>query len=267
MSGQLGIQQTHGSYDIVAACAGMAYGLLDVVRILQEVKRPVLMVCAEKFSDKIGNVRTSRMIFGDGAAAMVIGVAPQGVQTDIEYLQAYASGPATQVNSIIWPNPAFDNNITVFGPEVKALAGRYLVQMIEELRALPDPDGQAASLLDSVDLVVPHQANKTMVSQLATQAGLTLDSVYFNIAQVGNASSASIPLAIHDAVRDGVITKPVRIFAPGFGAGAVAGYAVMRVDPAIVVTTKLALHQAPPAASTTQHLPEQSSEDIRLAFG
>ena len=202
MSGQLGIQQTHGSYDIVAACAGMAYGLLDVVRILQEVKRPVLMVCAEKFSDKIGNVRTSRMIFGDGAAAMVIGVAPQGVQTDIEYLQAYASGPATQVNSIIWPNPAFDNNITVFGPEVKALAGRYLVQMIEELRALPDPDGQAASLLDSVDLVVPHQANKTMVSQLATKAGLSLDSVYFNIAQVGNASSASIPLAIHDAVRD-----------------------------------------------------------------
>jgi len=266
MSGQLGIQQTHGSYDIVAACAGMAYGLLDVVRILQEVKRPVLMVCAEKFSDKIGNVRTSRMIFGDGAAAMVIGVAPQGVQTDIEYLQAYASGPATQVNSIIWPNPAFDNNITVFGPEVKALAGRYLVQMIEELRALPDPDGQAASLLDSVDLVVPHQANKTMVSQLATQAGLPLDSVYFNIAQVGNASSASIPLAIHDAVRDGVITEPVRIFAPGFGAGAVAGYAVMRVDPATVVTTKLPLHQAPPAASTTQHLPEQSSEDIRLAF-
>jgi 3-oxoacyl-(acyl-carrier-protein) synthase III len=267
MSGQLGIQQTHGSYDIVAACAGMAYGLFDVVRILQEVNRPVLMVCAEKFSDKIGNVRTSRMIFGDGAAAMVIGVAPQGVQTDIEYLQAYASGPATQVNSIIWPNPAFDNNITVFGPEVKALAGRYLVQMIEELRALPDPDGRAASLLDSVDLVVPHQANKTMVSQLATQAGLSLDSVYFNIARVGNASSASIPLAIHDAVRDGVITQPVRIFAPGFGAGAVAGYAVMRVDPAVVLTTKLSLRQAPLAASTTQHLPEQSSEDIRLAFG
>jgi len=110
-------------------------------------------------------------------------------------------------------------------------------------------------------------ANKTMVSQLATQAGLSLDSVYFNIAQVGNASSASIPLAIHDAVRDGVITKPVRIFAPGFGAGAVAGYAVMRVDPAMVDTTKLPLHQTPLPASTTQHLPEQTSEDIRLAFG
>ena len=138
------------------------------------------------------------------------------------------------MNSIIWPNPAFDNNITVYGPEVKALAGRYLVQMIEELKVLPDPDGIAASLLESIDLIVPHQANKTMVSQLAMQAGLSADSLYFNIEQVGNASSASIPLAIHDAVRDGVIKEPMRIFAPGFGAGAVAGYCVMRIDPAVV---------------------------------
>ena len=51
---------------------------------------------------------------------------------------------------------------------------------------------------------------------------------------MGNTSSASIPIAIHDAVRDGVIDRPMRIFAPGFGAGAVAGYVVMRVDPAIM---------------------------------
>ena len=48
-------------------------------------------------------------------------------------MQTYAGGPVSQVNSIIWPNAAFDNNITVFGPEVKALAGRYLAQMINEL--------------------------------------------------------------------------------------------------------------------------------------
>ena len=134
MSGQLGIQQTHASYDLVAACAGLPYGLSEAARILQEVERPILLVCAEKFSDKIGNVRPSRMIFGDGAAAIVVGVAPEGEPTDIEYLQTYASGPATEVNSIIWPNPEFDNNITVYGPEVKSLAGRYLNQMIEELK-------------------------------------------------------------------------------------------------------------------------------------
>src|SRR5450631_3862600 len=177
------------------------------------------------------------MIFGDGAAAIVVGVAAQGQPPDIEYLQTYASGPAGQVNSIIWPNPAFDNNITVYGPEVKALAGRYLVQMIDEIKNLPDPDGVGGSLLASIDLIVPHQANKTMVSQLASEAGLSADSLYFNIEKVGNASSASIPLAIHDAVRDGVIKEPTRIFAPGFGAGAVAGYAVMRIDPAVVAVS------------------------------
>ena len=140
--------------------------------------------------------------------------------------------------------------------------------MGSELKELPDPDGKAASLLDSIDLIVPHQANKTMVSQLATQAGLSLDSVYFNIAQVGNASSASIPLAIHDAVRDGVIKEPVRIFAPGFGAGAVAGYAVMRIDPAVVVVADPSGGRAPAAESgTRQPQPEQSSDDVRLAFG
>jgi 3-oxoacyl-[acyl-carrier-protein] synthase-3 len=267
ISGQLGIQQTHASYDLVAACAGMPYGLAEAVRILQEVERPVLVVCAEKFSDKIGNVRPSRMIFGDGAAAIVVGVAPEGQDPDIEFLQTYASGPATQVNSIIWPNPAFDNNITVYGPEVKSLAGRYLIQMIEELKALPDPSGAAETLLDSIDLIVPHQANKTMVVQLAADAGLSDENLYFNISEVGNASSASIPLAIHDAVRDGVIKEPVRVFAPGFGAGAVAGYSVMRVDPDVVAIAENKLRVAPVAGPEMQPPPEQSTDNVGLAFG
>jgi len=267
ISGQLGIYQTHASCDIIAACAGMAYGLSDAVRILQEVQRPVLVVCVEKFSDKIGNVRPSRMIFGDGAAAFVIGVAPEGEAPDIEFMQTYASGPASQVNSIIWPNPEFDNNITVYGPEVKALAGRYLAQMIDELKVLPDPDGLKDSLLQSIDLIVPHQANKPMVTDLALKAGLTADSLYFNIEKVGNASSASIPLAIHDAVRDGVIKEPVRIFAPGFGAGAVAGYCVMRIDPAVVAIAAHVPTAVVASSEDTEPAHEPSSDDVQLAFG
>ena len=87
LTGQLGMQQTHASVDLVAACAGLAYGLSEAVRLLQEVDRPVLLVCAEKFSDKIGTVRPSRMIFGDGASAIVIGPAPAGESGDIDLLQ------------------------------------------------------------------------------------------------------------------------------------------------------------------------------------
>lgn len=262
LSGALGIYQSYASFDLIAACAGMPYGLAEAVRLIQEVERPVLVVCVEKFSDKIGNVRPSRMIFGDGAAAILVGVAAPGETPDIDYVKTYASGPESQVNSIIWPNPDFDNNITVYGPEVKALAGRYLAQMLDEIKALPDPDGKAGSLLESVDLIVPHQANKTMVIDLAAQSGLTANQLYFNIERMGNTSSASIPLAIYDAVSEGVITRPTRIFAPGFGAGAVAGYAVMRVDPSVMAPR----WSEDPGPLQQRSVPESTSEDISQAF-
>src|SRR6267154_1458834 len=172
ISGQLGMFQTHASFDLVAACAGMVYGLAECVRLLQEVNRPGMLVCAEKFSDKIGSVRPSRMIFADGAAALVIGPAPSGAAADIDLIQTYASGPFSEVNSIIWPNPEFDNSITVYGPEVQSLVRRYLTQMMQELSEARDPEDPARSLLDTIDLVVPHQANRTMVTKLAGAVGL-----------------------------------------------------------------------------------------------
>ena len=261
LSAELGIYQTHNSSDIVAACAGMPYGIAEALRILDEVDRPVLVVCAEKFSDKIGNVRTSRMLFADGAAAMVIGPAPAGTEPDIDVVQTYASGPWKEVNAIVWPNPDFDNNITVYGPPVRALAQRYLLQMLEELRSIDGIHG-GDKLIDDIDLVVPHQANKTMVTELAVEAGLSPDQLYFNIQRVGNTSSASIPLAICDAVKEGVIDKPMRIFAPGFGAGAVGGYSVLRIDPAVVAE----LDKTPEAAETKFPEAVSSSEDVRVGF-
>jgi len=234
LSGRLGMLQTHASCDLVAACAGLPYAVAEAVRLLEETGRPALVVAGEKFSDKIGTVRASRMLFGDAAAALVIGPAPAGAPPDVEVFQTYASGPMSEVDSIIWPNPDFDNNVTVYGPEVRALVKRYMEQMIAELRALPHPDGEAGSLLDAIELVVPHQANKTMVTAVAAAVGLAPERLYFNIERVGNTSSASIPLALQDAVRDGVFTRPTRIFAPGFGAGAVGGYIVARIAPGVV---------------------------------
>jgi 3-oxoacyl-[acyl-carrier-protein] synthase-3 len=219
------------------------------------------VVCAEKFSDKIGNVRTSRMLFGDGAAAVVIGPAPEGAETDIEFLQTYASGPVSEVNSIIWPNPEFDGDLTVYGPEVKALAKRYLNQMVDEMRQLPARRG-GGSLLDEVDGMVPHQANKVMLRELAAKAGIPADKVYFNIERMGNVSSASIPIALHDAVAEGVVDRPMRLFCPGFGAGAVGGFVVLRLDPAVVVLERA-------AAGTTSGAGDgrdTSSEDVRIGF-
>ena len=267
LSGELGLQQTHASADLIAACAGLPYGLAEAIRQLQEVRRPVLLVCVEKFSDKIGNVRTSRMIFGDGAAAMVISPAAPDAAGDVEVVQTYAGGPHSEVNSIIWPNPEFDNDITVYGPEVKSLVHRYLAQMLGELAAQPDPDDAGRTLLDSIELIVPHQANKTMILNLARQAGLSADQLYFNVERMGNVSAASIPIAVHDAVREGVIARPTRIFAPGFGAGAVGGYAVMRIDPAIVADEVVLDIQEAAGQPGAAPMAGSTSDDIRTAFG
>lgn len=202
------------------------------------------------------------MIFGDGAAAIVIGPAVAGAPTDVEILQTYASGPFNEVNSIIWPNPEFDNSITVFGPDVQSLVRRYLTQMMQELQAMSDPDDAARSLIETVDLVVPHQANRTMVMKLAVASGLPAEKLYFNIDKVGNTSAASIAIAICDAVSEGVIQRPARIFAPAFGAGAVAGYSFMRIDPRIIAPDRQADH-APSARVAGEGT---SLEDVRAAF-
>jgi len=233
LSGQLGMLQTHTSCDLVAACAGLPYAIADAIRLLDETERPVLVVAGEKFSDKIGTMRTSRMLFGDASAALVVGPAPSGAPPDVEIFQTYASGPMGEVDSIMWPNPAFDNDVTVYGPDVRALVQRYMDQMLAELKALRHPDGHG-SMLDAIELVVPHQANKAMVTSIAEACGLDANRLYFDIERVGNTSSASIPLALQDAVRDGVLTSPTRVFAPGFGAGAVGGYLVARIAPSIV---------------------------------
>jgi len=269
LSGELGLLQTHASADLAAACAGLPYGLAEAIRQLQEVQRPVLLVCVEKFSDKIGSVRTSRMIFGDGAAAMVVAPAAPGTSGDVEVVQTYASGPRSEVNSIIWPNPEFDNDITVYGPEVKSLVRRYLTQMIDELGAQSDPDDPGRTLLESIELIVPHQANKTMILNLAGQAGLSADQLYFNVETMGNVSSASIPIALHDAVRDGVITRPTRVFSPGFGAGAVGGYAVMRIDPAIVADEVVLDIQGGIGGGSVaaSRVTGTTTDDVRVAFG
>ena len=180
----------------------------------------------------------------------------------MEVFQTYASGPASQVNSIIWPNPEFDNNITVYGPEVKALVERYLDQMMGELGELPHPDGPARCST-RIDLVVPHQANRTMVTELAARPASRRTRSTSTSSRVGNVSAASIPLAHPRRGRaTGAIDRPMRVFAPGFGAGAVAGYAVLRVDPAVMVP-----ETAPGSEPAVRADRSSSSEDVRAAFG
>jgi len=116
------------------------------------------------------------------------------------------------------------------------LAKRYLVQMIGELKTLPRPDGAAGTLNGCARSRRSPPGQQNMVLDLARAAGIVPNSFTSISNRVGNTSSASILLAIHDAV-GGTNRSADAGFRAGFGAGAVGGYVVMRVDPAIVHAT------------------------------
>jgi len=102
-----------------------------------------------------------------------------------------------------------------------------------------------------------------MIIDIAVPQGIAAEDIYFNIDKVGNASAASIPIALADAVYDGAITKRSLVFAPGFGAGAVGGYVVLSLDPAMVapeVMPGLAMSPSPTTAHSTL-------QDVQQAFG
>jgi 3-oxoacyl-[acyl-carrier-protein] synthase-3 len=234
ITGELGIASCGVAYDLVAACAGFPYGIAAAGGLLNATPSPVLVIWADKFSDKLGGVRSSRMIFADGAAAAVLVPARSVEESDIHLVTTYAGGPGSEVNAVTWPNPRFGMSVTVDGDGARSIVHRYLRAMVDELRAMPDPANRRRSMLDAIDLVVPHQANEAMLVHLAESVGVERDRVYFNIAHVGNTAAASIPIAIHDAVADGLVHSDTRLLAAGFGAGATAGYVLLTVDPAAV---------------------------------
>ena len=141
----------------------------------------------------------------------------------------------SEVDSIVWPNPEFDNNITVYGPEVRALVQRYLVQMLDELRALPHPAGRADRCSTPSTSSSPTRRTRRWSSNSRRAAGLRAGAALLQHRPGREHVLRQHPASpSHDAVRDGVIDRPMRVFAPGFGAGAVGGYVVLRVDPAVV---------------------------------
>jgi hypothetical protein len=134
---------------------------------------------------------------------MVVGPAPDGAAPDVEYYQTYASGPRSEVADRA--QPEFDNNITVHGPEVKALVQRYLTQMIHELGACPVLRRRLAA--EGRGSVAPHQVTRSRSFTTPRPPVFSLSS-HFNTERVGLPSVRI--LAITTPSR-GVIDRLMRI--------------------------------------------------------
>jgi len=222
------------SFDVSAACAGFLYGLSIGDQFVRTGALKRVLVVGVELLSRILNWkdRATCVLFGDGAGAVVLGPADgdgRGV------LSTKLHTDASLTDSLYIPAGGSRERLT---PEGLA-ANRDKVFMVgsDIFRiAVKNLTGASRAALDAADMppdavkwVVPHQANMRIISQVAQRLDIPLDRFVLNIDRYGNTSSASIPLALDEAVRDGRIQKGDTVLMCALGAGISWGSALVRM--------------------------------------
>ncbi|HLY73245.1 MAG TPA: beta-ketoacyl-ACP synthase III [Planctomycetota bacterium] len=221
-----------GCYDLVAACTGFAYGLSSGrAYISSGQSKRCLVIGAEELS-KITDYkdRTTCILFGDGAGAVVLG--PSDGDSDILYSKMGCDGRTADL--IITPGGGTDQPLTaeslerkdhylhMKGREVYKFAVPKFVEIIQTALVATDLK------ITEIDHFVPHQMNARMIESVADRLGFPMSKIVINIENYGNTSAASIPIALDEAVRAGRIKRGEIILMSAMGAGITWGTAVLR---------------------------------------
>ena len=206
------------AFDLNAACSGFIYGLtVSDALIRASVADRVLLVASESMTSLVDFAdRGTCVLFGDGAGAAVLGDVPSGG------IAARRWGADGSQGHLIYYGPKPEDPDT---PDRVRMAGRGTFRMaVERLCEVTagvcadagwDPAG--------IDHFVPHQANLRIIEATARRLGLPMERVVVSVAETGNTSAASIPLALAGADEQGRFRPGDRIVAAAFGAGATWG--------------------------------------------
>jgi len=203
-----------GAFDLGAACSGFMYGLVTADALVQNGgARAALIVGAEVLSECVDpGDRSTRILFGDGAAAAVI--VPSAPGHGLLGFDLGCDGSAAAILEIA----RGQQYVTMEGTEVFKRAVRACTKSAQDAM---DRAGVTAA---DIDLFVPHQANTRIIDAIMERVGLDADKAMLNIDKYGNTSAASIPLALAEA-------KPKNgdmVLLCGFGAGMTWASAVVR---------------------------------------
>ncbi len=220
--------------DINAACSGFIYGLSTVEKfIFSGQTKTALVVGGEVLSPFLNwDDRTSCILFGDAAGAAVVEAVDSESERRIlssrllsdgslwELLHMPAGGTRMEITpEVIKKNL---NKITMSGKEIFKVAVRTLsdfaLKSLEEIGAV----------VDDLDWFIPHQANIRIIEAVAKRINCPADKIIINVDRYGNTSSATIPTALDEAVRDGRIKKGDLLLLDAFGAGLTFGAILMR---------------------------------------
>lgn len=196
------------SFDLAAACTGFMYGLGVARGLLSSMPdRYAIVVGSEQLSKIIDyGDRTTCILFGDGAAAAVVGL---GEKTFFQ--KSWTRG---DIHALNCPGVGRgEEYVHMDGKAVFRFAVGALAQGIQT--ALQEND----VTMDEIDYVVCHQANMRIIDHVKKKFKGFEDKFYVNIEKLGNTSAASIPLALSDLYEAGVLKEGMRIICVGFGAG------------------------------------------------
>jgi 3-oxoacyl-[acyl-carrier-protein] synthase-3 len=205
-----------GAMDVNAACAGFTYGLVTAAGLITMGLNRVLLVGADTLT-RITNFedRTNAFLFGDGAGAVVLEAVPGPGS-----LLGWDLGVDGALTPVLYANHGY--GMVMKGQEVFR---RAVLATVESARASME---QAKVTVEDIALFVPHQANIRIMDAAADRIGLPRERVASVIAETGNTSSASIPLALVDAAERGRLRDGDVVLLAGFGAGMTWASAVWR---------------------------------------
>jgi len=221
------------AFDLSAACSGFIYSLSIAQQFIEAGKYKTALVIGAETLSKITDYsdRTSCILFGDGAGAVVLQRA-QGGDKGIMYSTMSADGSGwTSLNCRAFgsrypsgkeledPKMKF---MTINGREIYQLAVRRIVETVNECLTKCDMK------ITDIDVFVSHQMNARIIESAAKRLEIPDSKVFVNIDKYGNTSAASIPIALDECLRSGRIKSPSNVVLVTFGAGLTWGANVIK---------------------------------------
>lgn len=219
------------AFDVAAACTGFIYGLSLADSLIASGKAEHVLVIGGEILTRITDWtdRATCVLFGDAAGAVVLG--PSDGKRGVIDTFIKSDGRLTHLlcmpggGTKVPPDVALAEKMMFLrmeGREVFKYAVTAMGDAAEHILAKNNLTG------DDVDLLIPHQANMRIINATAKRVGLPLEKVYINVQNYGNTSSASIPLAMDEALENGRLKPGDRCMLVAFGGGFTWGSALVR---------------------------------------
>ena len=220
------------AFDICAACTGWLYALSMAEGYLMAGRAEIaLVVATEKMSSIVDwKDRSTCVLFGDGAGAAVVRLS----KGERGILSSYHRSDGKLGDLLYRPaggaRVPMDTGVLERGDHLVKMAGREVFK--SAVRSMAEAADcallQAGLRKEDVGLMVPHQANIRIIEATAKLAGIPMDRVFVNVDRYGNMSSATIPVALDEAVEQGRLKHGMNMLTVAFGAGLTWGAMAVR---------------------------------------